>query len=366
MTEHLSGGLIDRYLARKLAPVDVLELHVHLETCPQCRRALEQASIARLSPASVPLLYDHAEPHLSEEEMVAWVAGRLPEPQRGSAARHVAGCEICRDSVAAMESVGEQPAAGRSRSRAARWVALSAIAAGLLVAVLLRDRSAHPQVSPPAIVASLRDGGLTIELDSGGALRGLAGTSPEEQNLVRDALRQGTLPFGPALAAQATGVLLAPDAAPAHFSPTAPIDSRVLSDRPVFTWTNYAGATAYQVLVTTETLDPLLRSAKIAATEWQPDVPLPRGVILLWQVRAWKGGEMVSAPAPPAPPARFEIAGEAVAARLQQLRASPQSSHLLAAVLSAREGLREEAAKELEMLAQENPGSPVVRRLQGR
>jgi hypothetical protein len=72
---------------------------------------------------------------------------------------------------------------------------------------------------------------------------------------------------------------------------------------------------------------------------------------------------MVSAPAPPAPPARFEIASAPVAARLEQLRAAPQPSHLLTAVLCAREGLREEAAKEIQILARENPDSEVARAL---
>jgi hypothetical protein len=116
--------------------------------------------------------------------------------------------------------------------------------------------------------------------------------------------------------------------------------------------------------VTNESLDPLARSGRIVATEWQTDTPLPRGVTLLWQVRAWlAGGEMVSAPAPPAPPARFVIVPQSVATRLEQLRLSPQNSHLLAAAIAAHEGLGDEAAKELQLLAAENPGSPLVAKL---
>jgi hypothetical protein len=159
-------------------------------------------------------------------------------------------------------------------------------------------------------------------------------------------------------------VLLAPDAGtPVPFSLIGPINTRVSPDRPIFTWHPYPGAMAYQVLVTSVALDPLARSPRITATEWQPAAALPRGVVLLWQVRAWHGGEMISAPAPPAPPARFAIAGEAVAARLDELRTSPRPSHLLAAILCAREGLREEAANEMRMLARENPGSPLVGKL---
>jgi hypothetical protein len=145
---------------------------------------------------------------------------------------------------------------------------------------------------------------------------------------------------------------------------TSPIQAKVLSDRPVFTWQAYQGATSYQVLVTKEALDPLVRSGRITATRWQPGTALPRGSTLLWQVRAWRGAEMVSAPAPPAPPARFEIVAERIAERLAELRNSPRPSHLLAAVICAREGLRDEAADELQVLARENPDSPLVRSLQ--
>ena len=113
--------------------------------------------------------------------------------------------------------------------------------------------------------------------------------------------------------------------------------------------------------MTSEALDPLARSGRITALRWQPETPLPRGVTLLWQVRAWHGDEMVNAPAPPAPPARFQIAADRCPERLEQLRNSPHPSHLLAAVICARAGLRAEAGIELKLLARENPGSPLVR-----
>ena len=362
MTAHVSSSEIARYLARALPPEEVLALHNHVEMCRDCRRALEEASLAHMPWVNVPLLSDTADPHLTEEEMVALVGRRLAEPRQTEAVRHVAECQACRDSVTAMKSVRNQPIP-MWRSTAVAIAAVALLAA--LVHYWPRHSSLGPSVRPaPAIVVSLRDAGETVELDSSGALRGLEGAPPEERTLVRDALRQRSLPAGPGLPAEAPGVLLAPDAT-AHplFSLIAPIHTRVIPDRPVFTWQSYPGASAYQVLVTNENLDPLARSGRMAVTEWQPGSPLPRGVILLWQVRAWRGGEMVSAPAPPAPPARFEIAGERIAARLEQLRKSPRPSHLLMAVICAREGLRDETAKEMQSLARENPDSALVRSL---
>jgi len=85
--------------------------------------------------------------------------------------------------------------------------------------------------------------------------------------------------------------------------------------------------------------------------------PLPRSIPLLWQVRASRGNDMVSTPAPPV---RFEIVGVELAGRLEQLRTSPRPSHLLAAVLLAHAGVRHEADDELQALASENPGSGLL------
>jgi hypothetical protein len=353
MTAHVGSGQIARYVSRKLPPAEVLALHGHLETCAECRSALEEATLAGMWTVSA------SGTHLTEEEMVAFAAGRLPDATRAEAGRHLATCEACQDSVAAMEAVRDQPAGGLVRVYGVRWYALAgAVAAALLVVAVIH----YWPFGGPAIVASLRDAGGLIELDANGTLRGLENASPAEQNLVRDSLQRRSLPAGPSGSEGAPGVLLSvlgPAPQPT-FAPIGPINTRVLSDRPVFAWQPYPGASAYEVLVTNEKLDPLARSGRITGTQWQPQTPLPRGTALLWQIRAWHNGEMVSTPAPPAQPARFEIAGASIAARLEQLRAQPRPSHLLAAVLCAQEGLREEAAKEMQALAMENPDSPLV------
>jgi hypothetical protein len=210
-------------------------------------------------------------------------------------------------------------------------------------------------------MASLRDAGGAIELDARGSLRGLDAASPDERDLVRQTLERGALPAAlvPALT-EAPGVLLGPGSVAPPFAPLGPLNARLLTDRPRFTWQALSGAEHYQVLVTNQNLEPLARSGMITSTEWQPETALPRGVVLLWQVRAWKGGEMVSAPAPPAPPATFELADEQTAARLEQVRSGPRPSHLLAAILCAQAGLREDVAQELQALARENPDSKLV------
>jgi Putative zinc-finger len=369
MKGHLSGDEIGRYLSRTLSPGDVLALHEHTESCPDCRKALGEATLARLPCVDVPLFADRVAPHLTEEEMVAFVSGRMPEALRAQASRHLAACDPCLDSVGAMESERDR-AVRAPRSSGLPWLSPSRLAtigvlaaALIVVAIYVGHRHPNPPAQAP-MLASLRDGSGAIELDAQGSLHGLEAAPADERDAVRDTLQRGSLPAGPAMPAEAPGVLLGPGSAAPAFSLVGPLHTRVLSDKPEFTWQPYPGAERYQVVVTNENLDPVARSGMLTATQWQPDTALPRGVVFLWQVRAWKGSDMVSAPAPPAQPARFEIAPEAVAARIEQLRASPRPSHLLAAVLSAQAGLNDEAAKELQALAQENPGSKIVAKLQ--
>lgn len=370
MTAHLSGDQIERYLARTLPPADILALHMHLETCDGCRAALEQAALVHADPVGAPLLWDKTDDgdlHLSEDEMVGFVSSRLPGPRRAEAARHLEKCEICQDSVSVMKGERDRAATVPRDRSGKRWLYVAAgLAAALLIAVAIRYGTGNPARAPvPAPIASLRDSGQTIALDASGTLSGLGDASPDERALVREALRQRSLPAGNGISAEKPGVLLTPDAGgKTSFAPIGPLNTRVLSDRPVFTWSPYPGATDYQVLVTNEMLDPVARSERITATQWQPTTALPRGVNLLWQIRAWQGGAMVSAPAPPAPPAKFGIVSAETANRLERLRSEPHASHLLMAVICAREGLRSEAADEIRKLAQENPDSALVRSLE--
>jgi hypothetical protein len=357
MPAHLNGSQIDRYLSRTLPPVELLALHDHLETCPECREMLAEVSMK--DGAVIPSIEEAGDLHLLEAEMVEWVAKRTPESGRASIAAHLETCSLCRDSVAGMReaAVVAFPA---KRSRA--WFAGLAIAAAVALAVgLVYLRK--PQA--PELVASLQDGGGPISLHASGDLTGVSDASAEEQVWIRDALSQGTLPAGPAATRDSAGTLRTPDpSAPAEFALIAPVGIRVLDDRPVFSWQPDASSTDYEVVVTNEALEPVARSGKITATEWRPPAPLARGAVLFWQVRASRRGATVIVPAPPQPPARLEIASATAAQRIEQLRATPRYSHLLAAAICAHEGLISETAKELAALQQENPGSPIVQSLE--
>ncbi|HTA41240.1 MAG TPA: hypothetical protein VK789_02265 [Bryobacteraceae bacterium] len=369
MTAHVSADQVERYLARVLPPAELIAMQDHVGNCADCREALAEAAAAPFS-AATPLLATDSDPHLLEGEMVAFVAQRMPEPRRAAVAAHLAWCELCRDSVAAMESVRSQVHPRRVASIESRrrpmpaWVSTAGSAAAiLLISLLIYFRAGEVRRVPPvAVVASLKDAGGTIELSADGTLRGLSGLSVAEEILVRDSLRQGALPLGPRIAARASGRLRAVpgDSPKADFALIGPVDIKVLSDRPEFSWEASRNVLAYDVVVTNEHLEPVAHSEKTKATSWQPAAPLPRGVALLWHVRAWHGDSTLAVPAPPHPPARFEIAGQEVANRIEELRASDHPSHLLIAAICMHQGLRDEASKEIQTLGGENPGSALI------
>jgi hypothetical protein len=359
MTPHLSSASIDRYLARTLPPAELLALQTHIRDCESCREALAE-SFSRTKPLDAPLFGESVEPHLTEDEMVAWVAGRMTDTRARTAATHLKQCVECAEGVGAMESVRTEMMPRVLKPRR-RWVPWSIAAAAIVAVGIGLYLFQRPSVT---LIAEMRDGGETIGIDAGGKLQGLASATGEERNWVREALRRETLPDGPKIMTEGRGQFRVPESAgTARFSLIAPLNSRLLDDRPTFSWHPEAGAKEYQVVVTSEALDVVARSPRLAATEWRPESGLPRAAVLFWQVRAWRGGTEVTAPAAPDPPARFEIASAEVAKRIAELRAAPRSSHLLLAVVCAREGLRAEALQELAALAAENPGVPVVEKL---
>ena len=208
-----------------------------------------------------------------------------PSVRTAQASRHVAGCESCAESVADMESAREQTfqaEAVTQRRPSSRWFLFS----------VRNHRGGNTCCDPvpPAgsctgkcSLSNCSEGRRPIDRTrfSGAVARTLHCGLLEEQVLVRETLQHRALPAAPPIPVEAPGVLLTPGADAASFTLVGPGDAPVLPDRPVFSWTPLPGATAYQVVVTNEALDPLARSGRVSVTQWQPEKPLPRGVTLL-------------------------------------------------------------------------------------
>ena len=112
----------------------------------------------------------------------------------------------------------------------------------------------------------------------------------------------------------------------------------------------------YVVSVFDESFHRVAESPALTVNEWQPAKPLPRGRVYLWQVSATiAGGEVVRAPIPPAPEARFQVAGENAAAEIAQARQDHPANHLLLAVMLSEHGALDEAAVELDAVESTDP-----------
>jgi hypothetical protein len=105
-------------------------------------------------------------------------------------------------------------------------------------------------------------------------------------------------------------------------------------------------------------------SELLRANEWTPSRDLPRGHTYVWQVAAIVGGTRSIYPPPSEPQAEFAVLSQAASAEIAVARAT--GSHLLPALLYARAGAMEEAAREITAFVAENPASPRAATLRDR
>jgi hypothetical protein len=204
-----------------------------------------------------------------------------------------------------------------------------------------------------------------VTLDEDGGLAGLPALSPADEASIRAALETGRLEaprFLAGLVAQ-PGTLLGGDSGADSFTLVEPTGTAVETDRPTLRWGRLEGASSYTVAVFDARLDPVATSPALTGTEWTVPKDLERGQDYSWQVTARKGGREVTAPAPPAPEARFRVLDEALAGEVRRARQLYAGSHLVLGLIHARAGLLPEAERELHALADVNPGSPVARTL---
>jgi hypothetical protein len=153
------------------------------------------------------------------------------------------------------------------------------------------------------------------------------------------------------------------DARSGKFSVIEPAGIVILSDHPIFRWTQLDGATGYVVEVYDERFNPLLTSPQITGHSWTTPRSLKRGAIYYWQVKAIKDGQEFKAPRPPAPQAKFRILDEARADELAKARRAYGSSRLTQGLLYAQAGLLDEAELEFQALLKANPDSSLAQRL---
>ncbi len=228
-----------------------------------------------------------------------------------------------------------------------------------------------PHGGHPAPLASqvfaLDDGEARISFDARGHLNGLKELSPDARLAVRRALRSRQIETPSSLDNLADGkggTLMGNNAGGASFALVSPIGKIVRQTRPEFRWRPLAGAKSYAVSIVDSKFRAVEQSPALDKIFWTPGTSLNRGAIYYWQVTATLAdGTEITAPAAPAPQARFRVLSANESESIAQLEKTNLRSHLALGVAYARAGLLEEAEAELEKLIKQNPHSPVARDL---
>ncbi|HKS23471.1 MAG TPA: hypothetical protein VJZ76_11770 [Thermoanaerobaculia bacterium] len=313
--------------------------------------------------------------HLSDDELDVLVDERVDDASYRLAASHAESCAMCREEV---EDLRRFDAEGRvvrfPASTSKRWL-MAAAAVFIVVAlstIALFVRRTTPgapvAVKAPlaaphhAVVASLADGAGRIALLDNGAIDGVAMRSPRDAEDARAVLSGRALSI-PTFIAAMPGAVRGGNAGTHPLRAIEPFRSAVLDARPRFSWTPVRGARGYRAAVFDADYEEIARSGELTGTSWTPSKALPAGVDLSWHVVAdTEGGEISSAGAERAE-AVFRVLPSSEAAEVRVGETQYGDSHLLRGLLYSRHGLLHDAEREFRQLAEQNPDSPIARRL---
>lgn len=325
MTDHLSAGTRARY-RQGLLPVDeFLAADDHLAACAACREAMAPP----LAHAAESMRDAIRGPHLTYEQIEAYVDER--DDGLDGASAHLELCAMCAEDVA---DITER----RTSTPMPVWLAAAAIAILVLGTLLAIRRPETPRITPtpaPPVIA----------------------TPP----VILTPIRTPELPpVDPILRQLASGILpsaaLVGDLRPSRertrgdetdtsLAVLAPIGV-IEETRPLFRWTTRSGAT-YTVEVFDASYRGVARSDALRTNQWRPSNPLARGAIYSWQVTE---NDERTAPAPPAPPARFKIISAAAANEIGKAKTALEK-----ALLYAREGIVDRALEEMRRIDDPTP-----------
>ncbi len=369
MSNHPTGELLDRYHRNDLRGPELLRVDDHIAECAVCRSRIAISAASAAAAWDTSLSGDH----LTYDELEAFVDGRLDRDGRAGVAAHTAVCGDCADAL--------DDLAGRASPRpgglkpALRWGAIAAAAIVVIVSgiLLLRPQehdgptvvtnTATNTIARPAPrrkpVQVIRDAGSAFPLEADGSVRGL---SPVDAETLRQ-LRAGIVSSAAIFAdvGRERDVLRGDDLPGDQLRVETP-RGFVVDDRPEFRWSDPQPRATYRVSVVDSSYRVVARSDELTSQTWRPATPLERNETYEWQVQRRMGDSITSAPAPPAPSARFRITGKNEAEEIR--RAQLANSHLLLALAYARAGMLHEAKAAVDELRALNPESPVVRELQ--
>jgi len=421
MTDHLTETEVSLFRERTMMPTERERVDAHVAECESCLRRILPSEDSALvySELTEALLPDDADEafHLSHADLRRYANGVVDQADRVIFESHFDICDQCSEemqshlasplveSVSAATRQAEIPAeqfspAWRSAFQftPARAVAGVAVAASLVLAFMVwlswrggsvdqttqkttsqtpsntsggsspepkqTQATKDPATGQLAVAASLEDNGRKIQLDGTGILVGLEELPEASRSLVRNVLANKTL-SKPEVLEKLTAPsirLMDPTARENTFGLLGPSGTVIATDHANLRWQALAGATSYTVSVFDADFNLVTRSTAQTATQWTTPA-LRRGMIYSWEVVAVRDGQEVRSPVAPEPRAQFKVLEEEKLRELANLKKLKPISHLALGLTYARFGLLAEAEGQLQILARENPNSPVTTRL---
>lgn len=428
-TEHISKSIMERFSVRTLSKAELTKVARHLTGCPDCQAEFvsalrRQRQVADLSFTLAPEFWLRHE-HVDYEQLVEFAEGKLDATDRELIDVHLKVCPACSEDVKSFSAFREQIAPELAVSYAPmeqepaherfpcwwngrNWkpvysAALVAIGIALVIgaALLLNRRPGNqqtqqlptPQTSPgstpevaaalpsPTVspnrspiegpdsteaIAVLNDRGGNIRVDKSGNVTGLDDVSAPTRNEIAQVLLSGRIAPPPILKDLGGEVsALRGSNRPQPFKLVAPGRTVIVSNRPTFKWEDVTGATAYTVYLTDARGQLVARSEELTPdrSEWLVPRSLKRGEVYAWTVMAVVNGREILAPGPSAPEMKFQVLSAANLGQLSQLKRV--RSHVALGLFYAKVGLIAEAERELRIVHQHNPSSPIVKKLLG-
>ncbi len=218
---------------------------------------------------------------------------------------------------------------------------------------------------PPAI--TLHDGATVWSINDGGNVVGLRGITPANAEVVKEVLLSQNIakPADLTSVFSERGTLRGITTGEQSFKLLSPAQTVVANDRPTFKWEAIPRATSYRVYVGDANSREVARSIELpsSVTAWTPpQVSLPRGKVYSWSVIAMVNGNEVVAPAASAPEMKFKVLSNESFQELMNIQSGTRS-HLVLGIFYARAGMLDEAERELRLLVEQNPHSPLALKL---
>jgi hypothetical protein len=226
------------------------------------------------------------------------------------------------------------------------------------------DRRAN-QPDPAGQMIPILDGEKKIFLRDATHLAGLDDAPASIKELVKETLTSGAIQR-PAILddlAVERSATRGNAVNPSSFKLISPQQTVVIETTPVFKWEPLNGATGYKVQIASKSDWAGISSPNLspATLEWTPPTRLRRGATYTWVVKATTEKGDLIVPSSSEPERKFKVLGEGTFNTLKKLKRQT-GSRLALGLFYARAGAIVEAERELQLLADGNADSPLVRK----